>query len=747
MKSFLLVSLGLAITGTGWSQSTVIGTVKDTRGRILAGSSVSIKDAYDGGLTDSLGRFRFKTWEKGNKILVVKSIGFKTREQAIFLEMDSVVTDFVMKEEISELKAVVITANSFEASDKKKATVLRSLDIATTAGANADIAATIQTLPGAQKIGEQEGLFIRGGSAEESKIIMDGSVVNNFFFSSVPGIAQRGRFSPFLFSGTQFTSGGYSALYGQALSAVLSLESIDLPERSELQVGLSPLFSSVGFQQLGRNKKTSYGASYSYTDLAFYQAVVPQAPDFFRRPVFNNVDANFRIKTKGGGMLKFYTYYNSSNLALRRPSMDSFGLKNAFALTNFNSFSNVYWRQPLGGGWKLTASAALSFNNDLINSQLQNQKNDLVTSTGISVLDAQNFDLRVTNTMWQVRGVVEKKIGAISAVRFGGEFWKFSDSNTTRFSGSSYTGKTHEEYIAAFAESDLYITNELAFRPGIRMERSELLNKTNIAPRVSLSYKLSVNAQFSFDYGIFYQTPERRYIRPWSPELTFQQADHYIFTYQRLTRDYTFRTQVYLKEYAKLLRTDANTVEAVDVNGNGYAKGIELFWRDRKTIKGLDYWVSYSFLNTKRLYLNYPISAQPTFAATHTGSVVLKKFWVKQMFGVNWSWNWSSGRPYLNPNKPADQFLSDRTIFYSTNNFSLNWLTKIFKSNAVVVAGINNVFNERQIFGYNYSSRLTDAAGQFIREAVTPPAPRSFFLGVFLSWGVDRSQQNINNNL
>jgi len=175
MKSCLLLSVGLLVAMTGWSQTVVMGTVKDTRGRILAGSSVSIKDAYDGGLTDSIGRFRFKTWEKGNKILVVKSIGFKTKEQTIFIERDSVFTDFEMKEEISELKAVVITANSFEASDKKKATVLRSLDIATTAGANADIAATIQTLPGAQKIGEQEGLFIRGGSAEESKIIMDGS--------------------------------------------------------------------------------------------------------------------------------------------------------------------------------------------------------------------------------------------------------------------------------------------------------------------------------------------------------------------------------------------------------------------------------------------------------------------------------------------------------------------------------------------------------------------------------------------
>jgi len=53
--------VGLLVAMTGWSQTVVMGTVKDTRGRILAGSSVSIKDAYDGGLTDSIGRFRFKT--------------------------------------------------------------------------------------------------------------------------------------------------------------------------------------------------------------------------------------------------------------------------------------------------------------------------------------------------------------------------------------------------------------------------------------------------------------------------------------------------------------------------------------------------------------------------------------------------------------------------------------------------------------------------------------------------------------
>jgi hypothetical protein len=191
-------------------------------------------------------------------MLVANNIGFKMEEVPVTIGKDTLVVDFLLKEEINELSAVVITAGTFEASDKKKGTVLKPLDIATTAGANADISATIQTLPGAQKVGEQEGLFIRGGSAEEAKIIIDGSVVNNFFYSSVPGISQRGRFSPFLFSGTVFSSGGYSALYGQALSSVLSLESIDLPERSEIQVGISPIFLSAGFQQVANNKKSSF---------------------------------------------------------------------------------------------------------------------------------------------------------------------------------------------------------------------------------------------------------------------------------------------------------------------------------------------------------------------------------------------------------------------------------------------------------------------------------------------------------
>ena len=44
-----------------------------------------------------------------------------------------------------------------------------------------------------------------------------------------------------------------------------------------------------------------------------------------------------------------------------------------------------------------------------------------------------------------------------------------------------------------------------------------------------------------------------------------------------------------------------------DNSGTGYARGIDIFWRDKKTIPLADYWISYSYLDTKRNYQDFPI--------------------------------------------------------------------------------------------------------------------------------------------
>ena len=63
----------------------------------------------------------------------------------------------MLKEELSELKAVTVISGSFAAGDTKRAaTVLNSIDVVTVGGGNADITAAVKTLPGAQQIGERK---------------------------------------------------------------------------------------------------------------------------------------------------------------------------------------------------------------------------------------------------------------------------------------------------------------------------------------------------------------------------------------------------------------------------------------------------------------------------------------------------------------------------------------------------------------------------------------------------------------
>ena len=577
-------------------------------------------------------------------------------------------------------------------------------------------------------------MFVRGGAGYETKQFIDGTLVNNPYFSSVPDLAQRGRFSPFLFKGTVFSTGGYSALYGQALSSALILESVDIPELSQASASISPIFLGAGLQEVAKDKKSSWGINYGYTNLAVYFAIVKQTPDYFKIPEFHAADANFRIKTKKGGIIKYYTTFAANQLGLRRPNIDDSNVKNAFGLKNTNWYQNLSWRENLGHGWKMNLGLSYSTDRNDISNKIQNQ-NNLPVSTGQVWIDSTNFNLTTHADLSQIKAVFDKRLSGISVIRFGGEYMYSYNKNLY----NTYNSLLPDHFKALFSEADLYITNDLAAKIGARFEQSSLINKTNIAPRLSLAYKTGQGGQMSIAYGTFYQKPENTYLSA-TTHFGYTKATHYIINYIKNTTLQTFRVEAFYKKYEDLVKT----YPAYNNDGSGYAKGIELYWRDKKTIKNLDYWISYSYLDTKRDYLNYPKQMQPNFAADHTASLVLKRFVTEWNTGFNFTYSYATGRPYYNLVKSGTTYaIADqgKTIDYNSLGFSLNYLTAIGKSYAVIVASVTNVFNSNQVFGYNYSH------DGLRKESITPAAPRFFFLGVFLSWGVDRRQDAINNNL
>ncbi len=748
-KNYFLLLFSLLFLQAAYSQVLVKGVVKDNKGNPLQGVSISLKDTYDGATTDSTGKFSFKTSEKGEQTLLATFTGYKSFEQKITPEKGPLSFDITLKEEVTELKAVTISAGTFEASDRKRAgVVLNSIDIVTTAGANADVTQALKTLPGAQQVGETEGLFVRGGTAAETKIFIDGTLVNKFFYNSAPNTSGYGRFSPFLFKGTVFSTGGYSALYGQALSSAVILVSIDMPDKTTASLGLSVLGLDAGYQYLNKKKNFSWGFDFNYTNLGLAYAVLKQKQDYFQVPSFNEGHANFRIKTSATGILKYYSSYGGSRFGFTTPSIDSAGFLDYFKLKNFNTYQNLSWKDNFGSGWKINAGISYTNNKDDITGALQDAGKKTVTLSG---LEFKNFSISPLGNYLNAKAVLEKKLPNLSAIRFGTEY-NFTDDKATYTdnSGNRYSYDLKEHINALFAEGDIYITNGLAAKLGTRLEHSAFLDKFNLAPRISLAYKTGKLSQASLAYGIFYQNPETKYL-PSPNALTFSSATHYIAQYLRTAPLTVFRAEIFYKKYHDLVKTGfSNGRDGLALNNNGFgdAKGFEFFWRDKKTIKNLDYWISYSYLDTKRDFLNFPYAITPNFAAKHTASLVIKKFVLPWKTGFNASYTYSSSRPYYNIIYDAGQYkFSDKGLVpdYHNVSFSLNYIPSIGKKDAksfvVYVISINNILNIKQTYGYQYSYNSAR------KEAIVPPSRMFIFIGAFFSFGVDRTQDAINNNL
>ncbi len=742
-----IITLLFLLTGfTIWAQTTVSGKVT-YRNKPLKDINVTLRDTYDGATTDANGSYSFTTTEKGDKTLVFTGKDYDAIELPVRIDGIDVVLNATLKEQVNEINAVVITAGSIEASDKKRATALLTpLDIYTTAGANGQISSALGYLPGVQKVGESEGLFVRGGSGTETKIFMDGNLVNSYFTNSVPGIAGRDRFNTSLFKGNVFSSGGYSALYGQALSSVLILESLDLPEQTSFDFGFSPIFVSANYQKLNQKKTASWGVAEVYSNLGLMGKLLNFNTDFEKFPQGYGFDGNFRIKTKKGGFIKYYGSVDENSLAVGSASLEKDTDRNLVSLKGQNMYHNLSYREKFGK-YLLNIGSSYTYN-----------FNDLNFSTFKNNTEQSNMPITNKSNYINAKAVLERKMNRASIIRAG---FELNNANETMKYGSFE--RNYKDLISSFfAETDLIFTNNLSAKIGARAERSSYLDQWNFSPRAALAYRISPQWTTSLAYGIFYQNPESKYI--FSNQFSFQRADHYIFQVQKNSDGRSLRFEAFYKKYGDLIKTTAlsninqsatnnqNQI-AYDNSGSGFAKGIELFWRDKKTFKEIDYWLTYSYLDSKRDFLNYPFSLAPNFASKHTFNAVAKKFITNWKTGFNLSYTYSKGRPYYyiitkgDNNGKLVNVLDDsgRLKDYSGLNFSVNYVPSIGKKDAksftVFVLSINNILGNKNIYGYNYSS---DGKS---RTAVVPPVNTFIFVGVFVSFGVDKTNDAINNNL
>ena len=716
MKSFYTFVFLLA-TFAIQAQQTISGTVLDEKSKPITGANIFIDGTYDGASSDESGNFKFTTTANGNQVLVISFLTYETLKVTINVaECQNKV--FKLKESVNSLDAVIVTAGTFDAGDKARVSVLKPLDIVTTAGALGDIVSALQTLPGTQTVGEDGRLFVRGGEADETQTFVDGIRVAQPYGATTANVPTRGRFSPFLFSGMSFSTGGYSAEYGEALSSVLLLNTQD--EATEEKTDISLMTVGLGLANTQKWGNNSLSFNTAYINLEPYQKVFPQRADWNKPFQSLSGEAVYRHSFESG-LFKLYAAFEASQFDINSETINSPD-KIRVDLNNNNFYLNSSYKGNFGSQWQLFTGLSYGYSQNTIGINVDNVSNGE---------HASHLKLKV-----------KKSFSDRVKLSFGGDYFmtRFSEDFKAN-SGQTFNSGYDANIAAVYAETDIFFSKKFAVKLGARSSHNDLLNETVIAPRASLAYKVSQNGQFSFAYGSFTQAPRQDYLK-YADDLESEKAEHYILNYQFNKDRRTFRAEVYLKSYEDLVKFDTQSVQFdSDFSnlGSGYARGLDVFWRDNKSVKNLEYWISYSYIDTQRNYRNFTAEVTPSFVANHSLSLVSKWWinkWKSQLSVTN---TFTTGRPFNNPNEI--QFMNGRTKGY--NNLSLGW-AYLMTQQKILYFSVTNALGTANVFGYEYAN-TPNAEGVYNRRAIRPTADQFFFVGFFWTISENKKDNQLNN--
>lgn len=725
MKYLLTISIFL-LSFSLLAQTTISGKVTDQKGFPIDGANVYLDGTYDGSTTNDSGEFSFTTKETGIQKLIISYLSFET--YILVTEVSLMQSlEVKLRDDVNTLDAVILSAGTFSAGDNSKVSVLKPLDVVTTASALGDFVGALQTLPGTTTVAEDGRLFVRGGDANETQIFIDGVRVFSPYTPSTNDTPTRGRYSPFLFDGITFSTGGYSAEFGQALSSVLLLNTIDEPDQEKTDIGIMTVGVTLGNTQ--KWEKSSISVNASYINLAPYNAIFKDRNEWIKPYETVSGEAVFR-RPFDSGLLKLYTAFDATNFELIQEDInESEGVH--FKLKNKNLYFNGSYQGMLSDTWSMFGGLSYTHSNNDIN-----------------VIDA---NIKDTENSVHAKLKFKRRFSSRFKLNFGAEYFTTDFNENYSDATISPVGYGYNNNIsAAFSEADIFFSKNLALKVGLRGEYSELFKDFTLAPRLSLAYKTSAKSQVSLAYGDFYQNPSSNILKfdlPTAIGIKSQNTAHYILNYQLNSEGKIFRAELYYKDYENLVKYDTVPMDIgitsfdsnFDNTGSGFAKGLDLFWRDSKSIKNTDYWLSYSYLDTERDYQNYPMQAQPNFANTHNISVVAK-YWINNWKSqVGMSYGFASGRTYTDPN--LEGFLNQKTKSY--NSLSLNW-AYLIDQQKILYFSVNNVLGFKNIHGYQYAD-TPDFNGKFARRALLPAADQFFFVGFFWTISDDGKDNQLDN--
>ena len=567
---------------------------------------------------------------------------------------------------------------------------LHPVELVTVGGANGDFFKALQTLPGTQTQGETGHLLVRGGSSEETQTYIDGLHVLKPYTSVGINSAARGRYSTFLFSGINLASGGAPLEYGQALSAVLPLETKDESPVTKLGVNASVMgVGGGGTRAFGRG---SLSADLTYQNLGLYNKVYSGRCDFEEPYKMFSAAAQFRLEPAEGSLLKVYGQYDRTDFSTYEGEDTT---RRLFTLGEDNAYLNTTFRRT-ADCWQWWAGAAFSYNRQGI--------------TGA----AQAGDRWQERQMeLHVKAVVSHQLWPKFRWSGGAESFVRRYENGYHWGESATEGRVRPVVSAAFLSASWFPWERLKAEGSVRMESTRPGGRWTFSPRAALNYYVG-DAVLSAILGRYTQQAEMKYLAL-NPALNTSTCWQYNIGAQYSRGGRMGKAEVYYKDYDRLSLWQGAGLTSL---GYGYSRGFDLFYSDRALLKHVEYRLSYTYNVSRRRYLEYDEMTTPQYATRHNASVVVKWTIPRLRLVLGLTDTYTSGRPWHNPARPG--LMNDEVKPYNSLDIGLTFLPS---PKVIIHASATNVLCRRNEFG------------RMDGRPVLASADHLFYIGVFITLG------------
>lgn len=610
MLSGLFVTC-FCVAGLG-QKVTLSGRITDEKtGEKLSEASLFVKTTNSVVKTNKYGYYSI-TVQKGTHQLLVSQIGYRTQEYSINIGRDTSVS-FGLKTLEYDLEEVRISAGDDSFSDKDGNSRIPIAQIKKTPAllSEPDVLKSLQLLPGVQQGTEgTAGLHIRGGSPDQTLILIDGVPVYNAFhlfgFFSV--------FNPDAVSDVKLYKNNLPAKYGGRLSAVVDIETREGNRKeSRKRFSISPISGKLTIEGPIKKDKSSFIIAARQTWVNALLALVQANSSNRQSYGFYDINAKVNHTFNANNQL-YLSFYRGRDALINKNG----GNENSTFQYNWGNYTAILrWNQIVNQ--KLFQNTTFSFSN--YKYQLQNSYQSA----------EKTFDSKFSSAIndWQARTDWDYFASPKNLLNAGVSYTlhRFSPEinqvSGTLIQNNSEQPQQHTFVgdFQAYVQTVSNLSKNVTLNSGLHYNwlTVNAKNYANLQPRISLNWdatpSLTLRGAFFKTYQYLHLLTNSSLGLPtdlWVPiteKVPPQQSNQWNIGASKKYKGFTLSLDAYFKKMEGLIEYQEGSSFLNDfsskwydkvVIGKGSSKGIEFF--AQKTTGKTKGFVSYTLSKTDRVF-------------------------------------------------------------------------------------------------------------------------------------------------